>query len=59
MAADDAGGAPEVSWSAWRDPVAWLIAAVAFGAYFAISLFRLLTLTPTSWDLSIYTEYVK
>ena len=30
-----------------------------FGGYFTISLFRLLTLTPTSWDLGIYTEYVK
>jgi uncharacterized membrane protein len=43
----------------WRDPVAWAIAAAAFGCYFTISLFRFLTLTPTSWDLGIYTEYVK
>jgi uncharacterized membrane protein len=29
------------------------------GAYLAISLFRLLGLNPSSWDLAIYTEYVK
>jgi uncharacterized membrane protein len=45
--------------SVWRDPVTWTVAAVAFGAYFTLSLFRLLTLTPMSWDLGIYTEYVK
>jgi uncharacterized membrane protein len=43
----------------WRDPVAWTIASLVFGAYFAISLFRLLQLSPASWDLGIYTEYVK
>ena len=57
--ADDGGGAPEVSRGAWRDPVAWAIAAAVFCAYFTISLLRFLTLTPTSWDLGIYTEYVK
>ena len=45
--------------SVWRDPVVWVIAAAVFGAYFVISLFRLLRLAPTSWDLAIYTEYVK
>jgi uncharacterized membrane protein len=45
--------------SVWRDPVTWTVAVVAFGAYFTLSLFRLLTLTPMSWDLGIYTEYVK
>jgi uncharacterized membrane protein len=45
--------------SAWRDPVTWTIAAVAFGAYFVISLFRLLRLSPGSYDFGIYTEYVK
>ena len=45
--------------SAWRDPVTWTIAALVFGAYFAISLFRLLQLTPGSYDFGIYTEYVK
>ena len=43
----------------WRDPVAWTIASLVFGAYYAISLFRLLQLAPASWDLGIYTEYVK
>jgi uncharacterized membrane protein len=56
---DDAVSAPATGWSAWRDPVAWTIAAAVFCAYFTISLFRLLTLTPSSWDLGIYTEYVK
>ena len=41
------------------DPVTWAIAAVVFGAYAAISLFRLMQLNPTSWDLGIYTEYVR
>jgi uncharacterized membrane protein len=58
-AVDDRCGAPAVSWSPWRDPVAWAIAAAAFCGYFTISLFRLLRLSPTSWDLGIYTEYVK
>jgi uncharacterized membrane protein len=44
---------------AYADPVIWATAAVAFGAYAAISLFRLLNLNPSSWDLGIYTEYVK
>ena len=43
----------------WRDPVAWTIASLVFGGYYAISLFRLLQLAPASWDLGIYTEYVK
>jgi uncharacterized membrane protein len=45
--------------SAWRDPWTWGIAALIFGAYLVISLYRLWTLTPSSWDLGIYTEYVK
>ena len=44
---------------AYRDPVTWAIALAVFGAYAALSLFRLLQLSPTSWDLGIYTEYVK
>jgi uncharacterized membrane protein len=59
VAVDDAGGAPGARWNAWRDPLAWTIAALVFGSYLTISLFRLLTLPPTSWDLGIYTEYVK
>jgi uncharacterized membrane protein len=44
---------------AYRDPVTWAIALAVFGAYAALSLFRLAQLNPTSWDLGIYTEYVK
>jgi uncharacterized membrane protein len=58
-AVDDPGGAPAVGRGPWRDPVAWGIAGLVFCCYFTISLYRLLTLTPTSWDLGIYTEYVK
>jgi uncharacterized membrane protein len=43
----------------YTDPFTWAIALAAFGAYAAISLFRLLQLNPSSWDLGIYTEYVK
>jgi len=43
----------------YRDPVTWAIALAVFCAYGALSLFRLLQLSPTSWDLGIYTEYVK
>jgi uncharacterized membrane protein len=45
--------------SPWRDPVIWSIAALSFGAYFVISLYRLLTLTPSSYDLGIFTEFVR
>jgi uncharacterized membrane protein len=45
--------------SVWRDPVTWTVALLALGAYFVISLFRLLQLTPGSYDFGIYTEYVK
>ncbi|HLJ99754.1 MAG TPA: hypothetical protein VKU39_07580, partial [Streptosporangiaceae bacterium] len=44
---------------AYTDLVTWAAAVVAFGAYAAISLFRLMQLNPSSWDLGIYTEYVK
>jgi uncharacterized membrane protein len=44
---------------AYADPVTWATAVIAFGAYAAIGLFRLMELNPSSWDLSIYTEYVK
>ncbi len=43
--------------SAWRDPIIVVIAAVAFGAYFVISLFRLLPLTPSAVDLGTFTEF--
>ncbi|HEY0937209.1 MAG TPA: DUF2079 domain-containing protein, partial [Trebonia sp.] len=45
--------------SVWRDPATWTVAAAVFGAYFVISLFRLLQLAPGSYDFGIYTEYVK
>jgi uncharacterized membrane protein len=45
--------------SVYTDPFTWAIALAAFGAYAVISLFRLLQLNPSSWDLGIYTEYVK
>ena len=41
------------------DQVAWLIALVTFLAYTVISVFRYLRLDPGSWDLGIFTEYVK
>jgi uncharacterized membrane protein len=44
---------------AYADPVTWATALVVFGAYATISLFRLMQLNPSSWDLGIYTEYVK
>ena len=44
---------------AYRDPFIWVTSLAVFCAYLAISLFRLLQLNPTSWDLAIYTEYVK
>ncbi|MGH3194599.1 MAG: DUF2079 domain-containing protein [Streptosporangiaceae bacterium] len=44
---------------AYRDPFIWVTSLAVLGAYLAISLFRLLQLNPSSWDLAIYTEYVK
>ena len=44
---------------AYRDPFIWVTSLGVFGAYLAISLFRLLQLDPSSWDLAIYIEYVK
>jgi uncharacterized membrane protein len=41
------------------DRVPWLIALLVFAAYLPISLFRYWRLEPTSWDLGIFTEYVK
>jgi len=43
----------------YRDPFIWVTSLAVFGAYLAISLFRLLQLNPSSWDLAIYTEYVR
>ncbi len=44
---------------AYRDPFIWATSLAVFSAYLAISLSRLLQLNPSSWDLAIYTEYVK
>ncbi len=44
---------------AYRDPFTWATALAVFGAYAVLSLFRLLQLNPASWDLGIFTEYVK
>jgi uncharacterized membrane protein len=41
------------------DPVAWLIALAAFAAYGLLSVFKYARLDPGSWDLGIFTEYVK
>jgi uncharacterized membrane protein len=41
------------------DRVPWLIALAVFAVYVPISVFRYLRLDPTSWDLGIFTEYVK
>jgi uncharacterized membrane protein len=41
------------------DRVPWLIALAVFAAYLPISVFRYLRFDPTSWDLGIFTEYVK
>jgi uncharacterized membrane protein len=49
------------AWRVWlgADPVPWLIALAVFAAYTTISIFRYLRRDPTSWDLGIFTEYVK
>src|SRR5215467_655983 len=41
------------------DLVTWVIALATFIAYDTISVFRYLRLDPGSWDLGIFTEYVK
>ena len=41
------------------DWVPWLIALVVFAGYTIISVSRYLRLAPGSWDLGIFTEYVK
>jgi len=57
---DPGGGAgPGAGARTAMDPVTWVIALAAFVAYDTISVFRYLRLDPGSWDLGIYTEYVK
>ena len=41
------------------DPAAWLIALVTAAACTVLSVSRYLRLQPGSWDLGIYTEYVR
>lgn len=41
------------------DRIPWLIAASVFATYLTISVYRYLRLQPTSYDLGIFTEYVK
>ena len=41
------------------DWVPWLIALGVFAAYAAVSLSRYFQLAPGSWDLGIFTEYVR
>ena len=42
-----------------QDLVTWIIAVVVFVAYTTISVVRYSRRDPTSWDLGIFTEYVK
>jgi uncharacterized membrane protein len=41
------------------DRIPWLIALAVLAAYIPISVFRYLRFEPTSWDLGIFTQYVK
>ncbi|HSS89958.1 MAG TPA: DUF2079 domain-containing protein [Streptosporangiaceae bacterium] len=55
-----AAGEPRTSAAGTRpDPVAWLIALAAFAAYTTLSVAKYLRLDPGSWDLGIYTQYVR
>ena len=44
---------------AYRDPYVGATSLAVLAACLAIPLFRLRQLNPSSWDLAIYTEYVK
>ncbi|HJZ08485.1 MAG TPA: hypothetical protein VJ283_10420, partial [Trebonia sp.] len=55
----EAGGAGPGRAPLKADWVPWLIALAAFAAYTTISLSRYFRLDPGSWDLGIFTEYVK
>jgi len=54
--ADRAGSTDPAGRADW---VPWLIALGVFTAYAAISLSRYFQLAPGSWDLGIFTEYVR
>jgi uncharacterized membrane protein len=45
--------------SARPDPVAWLIALATFAVYTTLSVAKYVRLDPGSWDLGIYTQYVR
>ncbi len=55
-----AAGEPRTGAAGARpDPVAWLIALATFAAYTTLSVAKYLRLDPGSWDLGIYTQYVR
>src|SRR5215467_4977976 len=56
--AEPAAGEPQKQAVA-PDRIPWLIALAVVAAYVPISVFRYLRFDPTSWDLGIFTEYVK
>jgi uncharacterized membrane protein len=58
-AAQEDGAERAPSQAVRPDWVPWLIALAVFAAYLPISVYRYLRLDPTSWDLGIFTEYVK
>ncbi len=58
-ASQDGAGPARRDRAAAADPVAWLIALATFGAYDLLSVFKYLRLAPGSWDLGIFTEYVR
>jgi uncharacterized membrane protein len=58
VAANPATHPPPQSARLW-DPATCLIAAGVVAVYTVISVFRYLRRDPTSWDLGIFTEYVK
>ena len=55
----DATGQPAVLAGRHADRMPWLIAAAVFACYAAMSGYRYLRLASTSWDMGIFTEYVK
>jgi uncharacterized membrane protein len=57
--APTAGGGSPAAARVLPDRVTWLIAAATFAVYTTISVFRYLRMDPGSWDLGIYTEYVR
>ncbi|HWG60265.1 MAG TPA: DUF2079 domain-containing protein, partial [Streptosporangiaceae bacterium] len=52
-------GTPQAKEPPATDPVPWLIAGAVFAAYTVLSVSRYVRLDPGSWDLGIFTEYVK